>query len=150
MEVNYNGQGWGTVCQNAWTIQNSDVVCRMLGFNSADSFTTGSSYGRGLGRIWFDNVNCTGLESKLLDCFSYNGPLVSSCNHNMDVGVACSCKLGVACLWLGVACLWLGVAGCCLLVAGCGLFVAGVAFLWLGVACLWLGVACLWLGVACS
>ena len=91
VEVNYNGQGWGTICQNAWSLNNSDVVCKMLGFNSADSFTTGSSYGSGLGRIWFDNMRCTGRESNLLDC-SYNGPLVSSCDHSMDVGVTCSCK----------------------------------------------------------
>ncbi|KAL5509568.1 hypothetical protein EMCRGX_G004959 [Ephydatia muelleri] len=90
VEVNYNGQGWGTICQNSWSLNNSDVVCKMLGFNSADSFTTWSSYGSGLGRIWFDNMKCTGRESNLLDCFSYNGPLVSSCDHTMDVGVTCS------------------------------------------------------------
>ena len=92
VEVNYNGQGWGTICQNSWSLNNSDVVCKMLGFNSADSFTTWSSYGSGLGRIWFDNMKCTGRESNLLDCFSYNGPLVSSCDHTMDVGVTCSCE----------------------------------------------------------
>ena len=90
VEVNYNGQGWGTICQNMWTLNNSDVACKMLGFNSANGYTTGSSYGSGLGRIWFDNMKCTGRESNLLDCFSYNGPLVSSCDHTMDIGVACS------------------------------------------------------------
>ena len=96
LEVNYNGQGWGTVCPNGWTISNADVACRMVGFNSAASLTSGSLYGAGLGRIWFDNVNCNGQESNLLNCTSFNGPLVSTtptCDHSRDIGVSCSCEL---------------------------------------------------------
>ena len=92
MEVNYNGQGWGTICQNGWSISAADVVCKMLGYNSAQSFSTGSSYGPGVGRLWFDGVLCDGTESNLLGCL-YNGPLVSSCDHTQEVGVSCWSEL---------------------------------------------------------
>lgn len=88
VELNYNSKGWGTVCQNGWTINAANVVCIMLGFGSAQSFTTGSSYGPGVGRLWFDGVLCDGTESSLLAC-SYSGPGVSSCDHTQEVGVTC-------------------------------------------------------------
>lgn len=88
VEVNYNSKGWGTLCQNGFTISAADVACKMLGFQSARGFTTGSTYGPGVGRIWFDALVCDGTESNLLNC-AYNGPGVSTCDHSQEVGVTC-------------------------------------------------------------
>ena len=37
LEVYFNGE-WGTVCDDYWSITNSDVVCQELGFESAIDF----------------------------------------------------------------------------------------------------------------
>ena len=49
MEVNVNGK-WGTVCDDLWTINNTLVVCRQLGY---DEGTTAPYhyYGPGTGKI---------------------------------------------------------------------------------------------------
>lgn len=91
MEVNYNSQGWGTVCDDSWITTDGDVACRMLGYKSASSVTTRAQYGEGSGIIWFDDVYCEGSESSLLDC-SHSGFQVHNCRHSEDAGVVCSSK----------------------------------------------------------
>ena len=49
---------------------------------------SGSSFGEGTGRIWLDNVQCTGNERTLINCTaSSNG--VNLCTHTQDAGVRC-------------------------------------------------------------
>ena len=49
---------------------------------------TEASFGEGTGRIWLDNVQCTGNERTLINCTaSSNG--VNSCTHAQDAGVRC-------------------------------------------------------------
>ena len=48
MEVNVNGK-WGTVCDDYWTINNTRVVCRQLGY--AGGTTAYRYYGSGTGKI---------------------------------------------------------------------------------------------------
>ncbi|KAG7476307.1 hypothetical protein MATL_G00081520 [Megalops atlanticus] len=90
VEVYYNGE-WGTVCDDDFSIHAAHVVCRELGYLEAKSWSPSSKYGRGEGRIWLDNVHCTGQEASLALCPS-NGFGVSDCKHTEDVGVACSEK----------------------------------------------------------
>ncbi|MBZ3872710.1 Lysyl oxidase-like protein 2 [Sciurus carolinensis] len=85
VEVYYDGQ-WGTVCDDDFSIHAAHVVCRELGYVEAKSWTASSSYGKGEGPIWLDNVHCTGKEATLAACSS-NGWGVTDCKHTEDVGV---------------------------------------------------------------
>ena len=48
-----------------------------------------ASFGEGTGRIWLDNVTCTGSEQILINCTgNFSGE--TSCEHTQDAGVRCS------------------------------------------------------------
>ena len=47
-------------------------------------------FGAGSGSIFLDNVQCTGYETTLLDCF-HNSIGTNDCSHYEDAGVACKC-----------------------------------------------------------
>ena len=49
---------------------------------------SGASFGEGSGRIWLDNVQCTGSERELTDCLA-NASGINSCAHTQDAGVRC-------------------------------------------------------------
>ena len=88
VEVFIHGQ-WGTICDDFWNLNNSNVVCRQLGFPSAiAAFTVGRSM-RGEGSIWLDDVQCTGQEESLLHC-NHSGIGENNCNHIEDAGVKCN------------------------------------------------------------
>ena len=90
VEVNYNGQGWGTVCDDYWSLSDATVACRMLGYGSALSATThGNPFGEGIGHIWLDDIVCFGNETSLLLC-SHSNLGVHDCLHSEDAGVVCS------------------------------------------------------------
>ena len=90
VEVLYNGV-WGTICSDGWNNDNSDVVCRSLGFPRASrSFPTSSRYGRGSGPIWLDNVMCNGNEASLVECTYPGVGIISGCTHDKDVGLKCT------------------------------------------------------------
>ncbi len=48
----------------------------------------GAPFGEGTGRIWLDNVQCTGSERALMHCIA-NSSGVNSCTHAQDAGVQC-------------------------------------------------------------
>ena len=78
---------WGTVCHDRFGLVDANVACRELGFLSANS--TGFGFGIGSGRIWLDEVRCSGYESRLADC-PHNGWGIHNCDHSEDVGVRCN------------------------------------------------------------
>lgn len=87
VEVFVHGK-WGTVCDDHWDIQEANVVCRQLGFEGAVKEVNRASFGRGIGRIWMDNVHCTGNESSLTYC-DHDG-WGANCDHDKDAGVVCT------------------------------------------------------------
>ncbi|CAH2299027.1 lysyl oxidase homolog 3 isoform X1 [Pelobates cultripes] len=87
VEVFYN-QEWGTICDDDFTMENAHILCRHLGFTEATGWTHSAKYGKGVGRIWLDNVICSGSEKSITDCNS-RGWGNSDCTHEEDAGVIC-------------------------------------------------------------
>ena len=95
-----NNNVWGTVCDDLWGTPDAQVACRQLGFER----TSGrplylTAVPDGTGQIWLDNVQCTGSESRLIDCRA-NALGSHNCVHSEDAGVSCSqCKkLYIVCI----------------------------------------------------
>ncbi|XP_042685256.1 deleted in malignant brain tumors 1 protein-like isoform X1 [Centrocercus urophasianus] len=88
VEVLHDHQ-WGTVCDDDWSLSEATVVCRQLGCGTAVSAPGSAHFGQGSGRVWLDNVNCTGAEAALSQC--QRRPWGSNdCTHREDAGVVCS------------------------------------------------------------
>ena len=87
VEIFHNGQ-WGTVCSNYWDLTDARVVCYQLGFSEAISAPRYANFGEGCGQIWLDNVNCSGVETRLNQC-NHRGWGIQNCYHSRDAGVIC-------------------------------------------------------------
>ncbi|XP_048855598.1 lysyl oxidase homolog 3B-like [Brienomyrus brachyistius] len=87
VEIFYQGE-WGTICDDDFSLANAHVLCRHLGFTSAIGWTHSAKYGKGIGKIWLDNVQCVGSE-KSIDLCKSRGWGNSDCTHDEDAGVVC-------------------------------------------------------------
>ncbi|KAK7889713.1 hypothetical protein WMY93_025273 [Mugilogobius chulae] len=85
VEVKYNSV-WGTVCDDSFDIMDAKVVCKMLGFQNALSF---SRFLPGSGRIWLDELKCLGTETDIFNC-RHAGIGINNCDHSEDIGVVCA------------------------------------------------------------
>lgn len=90
VEVHVDGQ-WGTVCDDLWTLTDANVACKQLGLGPATSAPGASRFGRGVGSILMDNVECRGDESSLASCQHHTS---HNCGHQEDAGVVCSPRNG--------------------------------------------------------
>ena len=96
----YHNNQWGTVCDynGYWDMNDAKVACRQLGFTKAVGYWR---YGRGSGKVWLYNMQCTGTETSLHSC-THNGwgKVASYCNSNKyDAGVILTFKcLCTACI----------------------------------------------------
>ncbi|XP_033105126.1 uncharacterized protein LOC117107534 [Anneissia japonica] len=87
LEIFYGGS-WGTVCDDGFGIEDATVVCRQLGYDGPYQNNPVSTFGEGTGHINLDNLQCTGVESRIAEC-SHNGWRNHDCGHGEDVGVIC-------------------------------------------------------------
>uniref|UniRef100_A0A8C9X9X3 Lysyl oxidase homolog n=1 Tax=Sander lucioperca TaxID=283035 RepID=A0A8C9X9X3_SANLU len=86
VEVLKNGE-WGTVCDDNWNIRAATVVCRELGFGSAKEALTGARLGQGIGPVHMNEVECSGFEKSLTECY-FNRD--AGCSHEEDAAVRCN------------------------------------------------------------
>ncbi|XP_071945661.1 scavenger receptor cysteine-rich domain-containing protein DMBT1-like [Antedon mediterranea] len=87
VEVNI-GNGWGTICDDGWDLQDAQVVCRQLGLPAATSAPIRANFGQGSGSILLDDVVCTGTEEDIIEC-GHRGIGSHNCGHYEDASVVC-------------------------------------------------------------
>ena len=103
------GGSWGTVCDDFWGTVDAQVVCNQLGFArtgiscnitvqtiphyiiSLVGAVAVTTFAAGSGSIFLDNVQCSGSESRLIDC-SHSGIGTHNCVHSEDAGVRCQIR----------------------------------------------------------
>ena len=90
VEVFFNGE-WGTVCDDNWDLNDATVVCRQLGYATAVGAPDSAHFGSGSGRIWLDDVICTGSEGSIVNC-QHDGWGSHNCGHGEDASVVCTSK----------------------------------------------------------
>ncbi|XP_051972566.1 lysyl oxidase homolog 2A [Xyrauchen texanus] len=79
---------WGTVCDDNWNLNAASVVCRELGYGTAEEAITGAKLGQGIGPVHMNEVECSGFEKSLTDCYFNNDAL--GCSHEEDAAVRCN------------------------------------------------------------
>lgn len=86
VEVFANNE-WGTVCDDAWGINDASAACRQLGFPYGASEAI-DRFGGGTGPIWLDNLDCSSTADNLFEC--PGNPIgTHNCLHSEDAGAAC-------------------------------------------------------------
>ena len=90
LEVYYENE-WGTVCDDAFDMNDAIVACRQLGFAGVTSFFSVGNYADAIvpHYIWLDNVECFGTETRLDEC-GHNGWGSENCGHSEDIILVCS------------------------------------------------------------
>jgi hypothetical protein len=87
IEIQFNSL-WGTICDDGWTKENANVICRKLGHQKA---LRSQAFGAGSGQIWLDDVFCKGDEDSISKC-RHRGWGIHNCGHDEDIGVVCQPK----------------------------------------------------------
>lgn len=85
VQVTYERQ-WGRVCNVNWGSTEASTLCKQLGFvdGRAEYSATASS-----GKVYMNNVNCTGSESSILEC-NHKAGWQGTLNMCNDARVICN------------------------------------------------------------
>nr|XP_038035481.1 scavenger receptor cysteine-rich type 1 protein M130-like [Anas platyrhynchos] len=67
VEVKLRGH-WGAVADDAWDMEDAEVVCQQMGCGSAVGTYPGYHFGQAVGSISLAVVDCNGTEKALWDC----------------------------------------------------------------------------------
>eukprot|EP00057_Strongylocentrotus_purpuratus_P012191 XP_011666665.1 PREDICTED: deleted in malignant brain tumors 1 protein [Strongylocentrotus purpuratus] len=84
-------ENWGSVCDDHWSLDEAEVVCKDLGYSGADLALVAAAYGLGSGPIWLDDVQCRGGEESLNQC-NHNTIGTHDCAHEDDASVMCTAR----------------------------------------------------------
>ncbi|XP_061599808.1 neurotrypsin isoform X3 [Cololabis saira] len=87
VEVFHAGQ-WGSICDDQWDDNDAEVVCRQLGLSGVARAWGQAHFGKSSGRVWLDEVRCTGNELTLEQC-PKSAWGEHNCLHSEDAGVSC-------------------------------------------------------------
>ena len=89
IEIKGSNGIWGGICDDMWDKPAADIVCRMLGYPSAETvYTKSSPFGHGTGSFVLDNVVCVGTETSVFDC-QHEPEWVHNCGSGEWAGVKC-------------------------------------------------------------
>ena len=99
VEVYYNGR-WGAICYNGWDEHDANIVCKQLGFRSAEVAYFGT---RPQAYILLDNIRCANNDTILASCGHYGVGIRVECNYYYTVAaVKCHgmyvCNITVVCI----------------------------------------------------
>ena len=98
VEIFYRGR-WGSICDKGWHISRARIVCRELGYKYTIRAIKRVEVPVGVGKIWLDEVACSGVEKNLSAC--PHGEWGShSCNQSELAGVECSSGGNIDVYWL--------------------------------------------------
>ena len=83
---------WGTIRDGGWGAEEATVVCRQLGFATANFATPGGKFDPAPTSVpvHLDRVECVGVEGGLGECESVRVNRQHSRQHNRDAGVVCA------------------------------------------------------------
>ncbi|XP_049330184.1 scavenger receptor cysteine-rich type 1 protein M130-like [Astyanax mexicanus] len=84
-----HGESWVTVCDADFNQQDAEVVCRELGCGFPVEVLGAAAFGRGVGQVWSEELQCRGNESQIHFC-PKSSSLKHNCSHDNDVGLVCT------------------------------------------------------------
>ncbi|XP_052775111.1 uncharacterized protein LOC128213450 [Mya arenaria] len=78
---------WGTICADGIGLKEAHVLCRMLGYSSAQNFYRNFTNPRTSGPIFVDELDCSETETSINDC---SFETMHDCTHLQDIYLNCS------------------------------------------------------------
>ena len=84
VEVYYHSR-WGALCYYGWDEHDANIVCRQLGFKSAEIVDFGTRSGAD---ILLDNIICSNNDTILASCGHFGVGIRLTCKDNSHYAVA--------------------------------------------------------------